>query len=68
MLFRSNKHHKESEIRYEGRGLQFSQRVTIEGKSQGYGVIELVPHEFLRDKTCPFLKDDCLKFQIFVRY
>ena len=59
-----NKFHKDSVIRYDDQASQYARRLTVGEKSQGWGVMELVSHEYLRDPNCQFLKDDCLKIQI----
>ena len=59
-----NKFHKDSTICYDDKASRYARRLTFGEKSQGWGVMELVSHEFLRDPNCQFLKDDCLKIQI----
>ena len=42
----------------------YARRVRVGDKSEGWGVFELISHESLRNTTCQYLKDDCLKIRV----
>ena len=59
-----NHNHRERVIRYDKENNRYAKRVTMGDKSKGWGASDLISHETLQKESCPYLKNDCLKFQV----
>ena len=59
-----NQNHRERVIRYDRENNSYAKRVRFGDKSKGWGASDLISHETLQKESCPYLKNDCLKFRV----
>lgn len=59
-----NRDHRERVISYDEDNSSYAQRLRIGYKSKGWGQPKMILLKSLREETCPYLKDDCLKIRI----